>query len=145
MLDTHLRPVNRTLQGVSRFLGRWGGPLRSCYRISSSLFNALLPNRRVAELLNKCLVDLKDPSIVPYFQSLIDSEDYEFFTDPVNFGCEKIITLTVLGYKFEAGFSVAIGVVSGYQGSETQTVVDVVYEARPNTFSLQKPPDRGLF
>ena len=131
MLNTHVRLVNRVVQGMARFL-----PLQTCGRLSSGLFNTLLTNQRVAGLLNKYFVDLKNPSIAPYFLSLIDSDDYEFLTDPVNLGCQRIITRTVLGYEIEVGFSVVIGVVTGYQGSDTQTVVDAVYEARPKTFSF---------
>jgi hypothetical protein len=79
------------------------------------------------------LANLKgQPSIArPYFEDLRDLNDYEYLIDPVDLACQKIITCTIpiLGYKIEAGFSVVVGVVVGYQGGDAQTVVDVVYEA----------------
>jgi len=121
-----MRSVNHVFQGVTRFLGGWG-----------PLFNTLLTNKRVAELLNKGLIHLESRRSIarPYFQCLTNSDDYEFLADPVDISCERTIIRTILGYKVEVGISVVIGVVAGYQGSAVQTVVDLVYEARPHTFS----------
>ena len=134
-----MRSVNSVFQGVTRFLGGWE-PLQPYRRLSSGLFKTILTNPRVAELLDKGLIDLENRRSIgrPYFQCLTNSDDYEFLIDPVDIGGERTITRTILGYKFELGISVVVGVVAGYQGSAVQTVVDVVYEARPHTFSPRK-------
>ena len=121
---------------MARFLGNWGPPLQSYYQFSSDYLNALPTNQRLAELLNRCLNDIIAQRSIgsPYLQNLIGPDDYNCLTDPVDLGCQKIITRTFFGYKVEAGFSAVVGVAVGYQGSDTQAVVDVVYEARPPTF-----------
>jgi len=90
----------------------------------------------VVQLLSKDLIDLENRRSIarPYFQCLTNSDDYEYLIDPVDIGCEGTITYTILGYKIEVRISVGIGGVAGYQGSDSQTVVDVVYKARPHTF-----------
>jgi len=90
--------------------------------------------------LSEWLVDLKGQASIsrPYFQSLINSDDYNFLTDPLGIGCQRAITHTVLGFTIEAGYSVVVGMAAGYQGSDIQTVVGTVYEVRPHTFSPQR-------
>lgn len=117
--------------------------MRTCYKLSSGLLSVILSNQRVAGLIKHISIDLNDRhSISPaYFQSLIDPDDYKCLTDPVGIlRYQKDVTLLKLfGYKLEAGISGVIGAVVGYQGSDAQTVIDVVHEACPYIISSRSP------
>jgi len=141
--DTCIRTISLACKCLTRLADNRSLPVRACRQLSSGLLNAVLSNKRIAELLDKCLADLKAQRSIPpsYFQSLVDSDDYECLIDPVDVvGCEKAIafTIPILRCKFEAGFSVVVGVVVGYKGSDAQTTIDVVYEVGFRTFSSQK-------
>ena len=82
---------------------------------------------------------IEDRRSIPrsYFESLIGSDDYQYLTDPVDLlACEKYVDLALFGFQLKAGLSVVTGVVVGYQGSNAQEVIDVVYEACSQAFSL---------
>jgi hypothetical protein len=95
-------------------------------------------NQRVAGFLKKPLIDLKGRRSIArsYFQSLIDSDNYEYLGDPIDVAAyEGGINLPLMfGYRFRAGVSVVASVVVGYQGSDAQKVIDVVYEVCSHTF-----------
>jgi len=143
-LDTCIRSINHAYQRVGRFVDNRSLPIRVCCRLPGGILNAVLSNQRVVEFLNKCpIIGLKDRhSISPsYFQSLIDPDDYKCLTDPVDVArCQKNLnfTIPILRYKLEAGFSVVVGMVVGYQGSDAQTTIDVVYEVSSRIFSSKK-------
>ena len=87
------------------------------------------------------MIDLKDRHSIArsYFRSLIDPDGYECLVDPVDVFCwEPTASGTILGFKLEVGMSAVVGMVVGYQGSDAQRVIDVVYEACSPTCSSRR-------
>lgn len=92
----------------------------------------------VGFLSNRLSIDLKDRRSTPlsYFQVLIDSDNYHYLTDPIDIkACEKLMEVSFYGYGFKAGFSAVASAVVGYQGSDAQKIIDVIYEVCSHTFS----------
>ena len=116
-------------------------PVWACCRLSSGLISIVSNNKRVVGFLSKPLIDLKGQRSIPrsYFESLIDSDDYEYLTDPIDVAaCKKMAGVTFFGYRLRARFLAVAGAIVGYQGSDAQKIVDVVYEARSHAFSFSE-------
>lgn len=138
-VDTYVHLANDVYQ---RFMNSQSLPVWACRRLSSGVIGVVL-NQHVVGFFSKRLpvIDLKDRRSIPrsYFQSLISSDDYEYLDDPVDIaGCERAVRVALFGYELRAGFSVVAGVAVGYQGSDAQKVIDVVYEAFSRGFSSSK-------
>jgi len=114
-------------------------PVWACRRVSSGLLCIVL-NQHVIGFFSKRLpvINFKDQGSTSrfYFQSLIGSNDYKYLVDPVDVAaCKRVVGVALFGYELRAGFSVVASVAVGYQKSDAQKVIDIVYEACSRTFS----------
>ena len=88
-------------------------------------------NQYIVGFLSNCLsINLKGRRFTPlsYFQALVDSDNYHYLTDPIDIIAwdSPLMGMSFYGYGFKAGFSVVASMVVGYQGSDTQKIIDIV-------------------
>ena len=116
-------------------------PVRSVCWLSSGVVGVVQNNQYLVGLVNKHLIDFKDRHSIArsYFQSLNDPDDYKCLIDPVDvLRFEKSFDKAYFGYQLRAGCSVVVGMVVGYQGSDAQSTIDVVYEVYSHPISFPK-------
>lgn len=112
-------------------------PFRACRLVSDGVLSVIPADNRLVGSLKKRATDFLNDrrSIAPAtFKGLIDN--YECLIDPlvISHG-ERTIAIPLIWYELRIGYSYVLGAVLGYQGTNAQRVVDMVYEARSLTFS----------
>jgi hypothetical protein len=113
-------------------------PIRIFRQVSGGIINAVpRKGRLVGSLRNRVTDFLNDRhSIAPaYFKELIDN--YECLIDPLDIlRGEATLTIPLIFYEVKIGCSYVAGAAVGYQETEAQEVVDIVYEARSLVLQL---------
>ncbi|KAF9646797.1 kinase-like protein [Thelephora ganbajun] len=133
-LNAYIRTINHTCQCSTRFVDSQSLPIWACRRLSTGALDIVLTNKRVVEFFDKHRIDLKERRSIArsYFQSLINPDDYECLTDPIDIKfCDKDLSLKLFGYKIKTGLSVVAGITIGYQGSDAQSIIDITSDSSP--------------
>lgn len=110
-------------------------PIRACRLISSKLLGAIPRNNWVFKSSKEYLVKLvKDRHSVPpaHFQSRVDN--YKCLTEPFDVLRRKI-SLSICGYDLLKTRHLYACIFVGYEGVNSQDIIDTLYQVCPFTSS----------
>ena len=107
-------------------------PVRARRRLSGGIIGIVLSNQLVVGIFR---VDHSIPRA--YFQAITGSDEYEYLIDPVDLMARGGNVKQVwFGFEFRVEVSVVAGAVFGYERSNAQKFIDLVYEARSHALLL---------